>query len=78
MPNRGSPYAHPPSTLQVAQRWRFASTPKALQKHGTPQVLPGARIGDLGASLAAKSYQVGSLRVYPRVHMQLHCEPATW
>jgi hypothetical protein len=44
--------------MQVAQRWRFASTPEAMQKHGTPQVLPNARVRDLGSALAAKSYQV--------------------
>jgi cytochrome c biogenesis protein len=29
-----------------------------MQKHGTPQVLPSARVRDVGAALAAKSYQV--------------------
>lgn len=43
---------------QVAQRWRFASTPSALRKQGTPSVLPNARVRDVGAALAAKSYQV--------------------
>jgi hypothetical protein len=45
-------------TLQVAQRWRFASTPLALRKQGEPQVLPSARVADLAAQLTAKSYQV--------------------
>lgn len=45
-------------TAKVAQRWRFAATPAALQKHGKPQVLPNARVQDLGAELATKSYQV--------------------
>lgn len=48
----------PPFSLQVAQRWRFASTPLALRKQGTPQVLPSARLSDVASQLAAKSYQV--------------------
>jgi hypothetical protein len=65
---------------QVAQRWRFAATPDALKKHGTPQVLPAARLSDLGASLAAKSYQVfmqgGQLyafKVGPRIKAAWWC-----
>ncbi|WIA34251.1 hypothetical protein OEZ86_012602 [Tetradesmus obliquus] len=45
-------------TAKVAQRWRFASTPLALRKQGTPQVLPSARLSDVASQLAAKSYQV--------------------
>lgn len=44
--------------LQVAQRWRFASNPQALRKQGEPQVLPAARVSDLAAALAARSYQI--------------------
>jgi cytochrome c biogenesis protein len=44
--------------LQVAQRWRFASSPLALRKQGQAQVLPSARVADLAASLTTKSYQV--------------------
>ncbi|KAF8066257.1 CCS1 [Scenedesmus sp. PABB004] len=45
---------------KVARRWRFADSPRALSRHGTPAVLPRAALGDLAAGLAARSYQVFS------------------
>lgn len=49
-----------PLLLQVAQRWRFAPDPQAVQRAaGAPaQVLPNAALPDLGAALAARGYQV--------------------
>jgi len=55
---------HPPTHIrthnQVAQRWRFASDPKSVQRAASApaQVLPNARLSDLGAALSAKGYQV--------------------
>ncbi|GBF94854.1 hypothetical protein Rsub_08026 [Raphidocelis subcapitata] len=46
--------------VKVAQRWRFASDPKSVQRSaGAPAVvLPNARLRDLGGGLAARGYQV--------------------
>ncbi|KAG1655284.1 hypothetical protein FOA52_007980 [Chlamydomonas sp. UWO 241] len=43
---------------KVAQRWRFLTTPKAVVKMGHAEVLPSARVADLGMALDAKGYQV--------------------
>lgn len=45
---------------KVAQRWRFAPDARGVQRAaGSPAtVLPDARLGDLGAALAARGYQV--------------------
>eukprot|EP00879_Flechtneria_rotunda_P026587 GHRR01028360.1.p1 GENE.GHRR01028360.1~~GHRR01028360.1.p1 ORF type:complete len:510 (+),score=178.19 GHRR01028360.1:709-2238(+) len=45
-------------TAKVAQRWRFATQPSALTKHGKPQFLPQAHLSDLGLALSRRSYQV--------------------
>lgn len=54
--------------VKVAQRWRFAETPEAAQRAaGSPaQVLPNARLQDLGTALAEKGYQV--FRSGPRLY----------
>lgn len=49
--------------VKVAQRWRFLASPvnvakQGLEKGGMAEVLPGARVQDLGSGLAKKDYQV--------------------
>lgn len=45
--------------VRVAQNWRFAGTPARVVKMGKrSEVLPNARLGDLGRSLVKKGYQV--------------------
>lgn len=46
-------------SVQVAQRWRFQEEPSSLMKLGPTEVLPNARIQDLGAILLQRGYQVG-------------------
>jgi cytochrome c biogenesis protein len=52
--------------VRVAQRWRFQATPDSVVKQGAEgkgmaEVLPNARISDLGRQLMGSGYQV-SLR----------------
>lgn len=42
----------------MAQRWRFLTQPKSLLKQGRTEVLPNARVSDLGAILLQRGYQV--------------------
>ncbi|PNW73842.1 hypothetical protein CHLRE_13g575000v5 [Chlamydomonas reinhardtii] len=44
--------------VKVAQRWRFLTQPKSLLKQGRTEVLPNARVSDLGAILLQRGYQV--------------------
>ncbi|GLC35607.1 copper chaperone [Pleodorina starrii] len=44
--------------VKVAQRWRFINQPSTLLKQGRTEVLPNARIQDLGAILMQRGYQV--------------------
>ncbi|KAG2443724.1 hypothetical protein HXX76_002070 [Chlamydomonas incerta] len=44
--------------VKVAQRWRFLTQPKSLLKQGRTEVLPNARVNDLGAILLQRGYQV--------------------
>ncbi|KXZ49277.1 hypothetical protein GPECTOR_22g871 [Gonium pectorale] len=44
--------------VKVAQRWRFFQKPSSLLKQGRTEVLPNARIQDLGALLMQRGYQV--------------------
>ncbi len=59
------------SLTQVAQRWRFQSSPVSVAKQGlegqqgVAEVLPSARVSDLGAILSSKGYKVSlCIRVY--------------
>lgn len=45
-------------TAKVAQRWRYAKTPEAVVKIGNAEVLPNARVNDLGRALGGRGYQV--------------------
>jgi len=52
------PTLNPPRT-QVAQKWKFLSRPEAFASGGNKaEVLPRARVRDLGALLAKRGYQV--------------------
>ncbi|GFR47507.1 hypothetical protein Agub_g9236 [Astrephomene gubernaculifera] len=44
--------------VKVAQRWRFLTQPSSLTRQGRTEVLPNARICDLGALLLRRGYQV--------------------
>ncbi|GLI62081.1 hypothetical protein VaNZ11_004641 [Volvox africanus] len=44
--------------VKVAQRWRFITRPEPLLKQGRTEMLPNARIQDLGAILIQRGYQV--------------------
>ncbi|EFJ49656.1 hypothetical protein VOLCADRAFT_41429, partial [Volvox carteri f. nagariensis] len=44
--------------VKVAQRWRFLTQPSSLLKQGRTEVLPNARVQDLGAILMQRGYQV--------------------
>jgi cytochrome c biogenesis protein len=49
--------------VKVSQRWRFQSTPSSVVKQGADgkgvaEVLPNARLGDLGMQLMTRGYQV--------------------
>lgn len=43
---------------QVSQRWRFMKTPQGVVKMGNAEVLPNARLPDLGQALDSRGYQV--------------------
>jgi cytochrome c biogenesis protein len=45
--------------VKVAQRWRFKDDPDAVAKLENAEILPNARLQDLGSALANKQYQVG-------------------
>mmetsp|Transcript_7898 Transcript_7898/g.16927 ORF Transcript_7898/g.16927 Transcript_7898/m.16927 type:complete len:578 (-) Transcript_7898:1713-3446(-) len=44
--------------VKVAQRWRFFSRSSGVIKMGNAEVLPAARLSDLGQQLMSKGYQV--------------------
>ena len=65
LPTPHSPLPTPHSPLptptppQVAQRWKFMKTPAGVIKMGETEVLPNARLSDLGGILGMRGYQVG-------------------
>lgn len=47
--------------VKVAQRWRFRKSTESIAGLECAEILPNARLEDLGKALASKNYQAGSV-----------------